>query len=507
MKNLRQKLQQANWKTYLQSVVLLLLATLVGELLRPFVVPSNIVMLYLLAVVIASGRWGYGPAILTSFLSVFIFNFFFVPHEYTLLVADAQDVLTFISLFIVGVTIADLTHRVQQQMAAAQERTAQTVELYALSRDLVATIDEETILQAVLKHVKETFDAEAAILLYDDLKLRVRAKTSHFVFDNSQIELAQWSFSNDQHAGCGTLQHPDSSVMCIPLSTIHEKIGVLLLKLDYELASQTDYRHLLDAFANQAALAIEAAHLAVDAQHTQLLREREQMQTILLNSISHDLRTPLVSIAGALSTLRDKTLHIPETAQEDMIDGAWQEVQRLNRTVSNLLDMTRLQSGTITLKRDWFHVQEVIANARSQLGDRLKQRELVVDVPFDLPLIYIDLTLMVQVIVNLLDNAIKYSNQHTSIGIQALQDNECVLVDIYDEGEGIPEEELSHIFQKFHRAHRDGGVAGTGLGLSICEGIVTMHNGRISAQNRPQGGSRFRIELPLISPIANRAAQ
>lgn len=500
MNNLQQKLQKATWKDYLQSMMLLVIATLIGELLRPFVVPSNIVMLYLLAVVIASGRRGYGPAILTSFLSVFVFNFFFVPHQYTFLVTDAQDVLTFIGLFVVGVTIADLTHHVQQQVLAARQREAQTAELYALSRDLVATIDEDTILQAVLKHIQETFDAKSAILLCDDDILTIRAQSANFTLDATQMDLAQWTFSHNRHAGCGTDHQPERDVICIPLSTSHENIGVLLLRLDHTLASQTGYRHLLDAFANQTALAIEAAHLAIVAQQNQLLKDREQMQTILLNSISHDLRTPLVSIAGALSTLRDTSLDIPEVAQHDMLDGAWEEVQRLNRTVSNLLDMTRLQSGALSLKRDWFHVNDLIASARSQLGERLKQRDLVVDVPSDLLLVDVDLTLIVQVIVNLLDNAIKYSEENTRIEIVVVQQYTDIIIDICDQGEGIPEEDLPHIFQKFYRAHRDGGVAGTGLGLSICEGIVTMHDGTISAHNRIEGGSRFRVTLP-ITPI------
>lgn len=506
MNNLRKKLFKANWQDYIQSVMVLVIATLIGELLRPFVVPSNIVMLYLLAVVITSARWGYGPSILTSFLSVFVFNFFFVPHEYTFLVTDAQDVLTFIGLFIVGVIIADLTHRVQQQMITAQQREAQTAQLYALSRDLVATINEDMILQAILKHVRETFEAEAAILLYGGTELQLKVQSPDFVVDDIKFELAQWSFKRNVHAGYGTQYRPDSDVTCIPLSTSHEKVGVLLMRLKHQSATQTGYRHLLDAFANQSALAIEAAHLAVDVQQNQLLREREQMQTILLNSISHDLRTPLVSIAGVLSTLRDKSLSISQTAKNDMVEGAWQEVQRLNRIVSNLLDITRLQSGSMTLKRDLFHVQELIANARLQLGERLKQRDLIIDVPSDLPLVEIDLTLMVQVIVNLLDNAIKYSDQNTSIEIHSCNNDSIIVIDICDTGEGIPEEELSSIFQKFYRTQRDGGVAGTGLGLSICDGIVTMHNGKISAHNRPGGGSRFHIELPVKNAISSQGA-
>lgn len=486
---------------YLQALLLLVVATAINQVLKVVVAPTNLVMLYLLAVVIASVRWGYGPAILTSTLSVLLFNYFFVPHEYTLLVEDAQYILTFIGLFVVGMTIAYLNNQLQQQATAATRREEQTAELYAMSRDLVATINQQHIIEAVLQHIHDTFHTEAAILMVEDQKLHLRGKTSNFYFEANEHRIAQWTYDNLKHAGCGTTEWTNSHSICVPLATVQEKLGVLVLRITSSISQQSEYRRLIDAFANQAALAIEAARLVGDAQQTQLLREREKLQTALLNSISHDLRTPLVSIAGVLSTLRDNTLKLNDSARQDMLDGAWQEVQRLNRTVANLLDMTRLQSGMVQLQLNWFHVQELIANARAQLAERLSSRQLVIDVPSNLPLIEIDLTLMVQVLVNLLDNAVKYSQPNTPIAITAWQDDNQLILEIADEGYGIPEEDVPFIFDRFYRAHRSGDIGGSGLGLSICEGIVTIHHGDITANNRPTKGTVFRITLPIRQPI------
>jgi two-component system sensor histidine kinase KdpD len=454
-------------------------------------------MLYLLVVVITAVRWRYGTAVLCSALSVLVFNFFFVPPEYTLHVEGAQYLLTFAGLFVVGVVIAGLTNRVREQAVAAQLREAQTAELYALSRDLVATIDLDKIIAAVQKHINDTFHVEVAILIFEDNHLQLRSKTDKFVLKESEHKVACWVYDHLEPAGCGTNHWSGASVLCIPLQTIQEKIGVLVLQLDSQLANRADYRRLIDAFANQAALAIEAGRLAAEAQQAQLLREREALQSAVLNSISHDLRTPLVSIAGALSTLRDKSIEYQVETKRELVDGAWQETQRLNRIVANLLDMSRLRAGTLQLKYDWYDVQELIAVARSQLADRLTERPLKIDIDRSLPLVQFDLTFMAHVLTNLLDNALKYSNANTPIEIRAFADDAFLTIEVADRGVGIPEEDLPHIYETFYRARRTRGIGGTGLGLSICKGIVTAHQGTIEATNRQGGGAVFRIQLPI----------
>jgi two-component system, OmpR family, sensor histidine kinase KdpD len=233
-------------------------------------------------------------------------------------------------------------------------------------------------------------------------------------------------------------------------------------------------------------------------QQTALLREKEKLQSTLLNSISHDLRTPLVSITGALSSLKDDAHHLNEAARQDMLEAAYEDAERLNRFVGNLLEMSRLQAGSHQLKREFYDIQEIISVARAQLRNILDKRELRIELAPDLPLLWVDLVLFAQILVNLLDNASKYSTPSSRIEIRAYQHKDSVTIEVADQGIGIPEEELRHIFEKFYRASTVNGRSGTGLGLSICEGLVELHNGKIHAENRKGGGARFLIQLPVI---------
>jgi two-component system sensor histidine kinase KdpD len=240
-------------------------------------------------------------------------------------------------------------------------------------------------------------------------------------------------------------------------------------------------------------------------QQTALLREKENLQSILLNSISHDLRTPLVSITGALSSLKDDGSHLNEAARQDMLEAAYEDAERLNRLVGNLLEMSRLQAGSLQLKREFYDIQEIISVARAQLRNVLAKREVRVDIEPQLPLLWVDLVLFAQVLVNLLENASKYSTPATAIEIRAYQHRDSVFVEIADRGIGIPEEELRHIFERFYRASSSNGRSGSGLGLSICEGLVELHKGRIHAENRKDGGARFVIQLPIIQAESSQS--
>lgn len=336
---------------YLQALILIIIATVAGFVMHNFVVATNLVMLYLLTVVMVAIRLGYGPAIFTASLSVLVFNFFFVPPQYTLRVADAQYLLTFMGLFVVGFVIADLTNRSRKQSEATQQ--------------------------------------------------------------------------------------------------------------------------------------------------AQIAKEREKLQTALLNSISHELRTPLVSITGTLGTLRDPNVVYDNDAQKELIEGAWQEAERLNHLVGNLLEMSRLQAGNTRIRRELYDIHEVIAVARRQLVGRLNDRHLITDIQPDVPLIPIDLMLMALVISNLLDNAIKYSPPQSKIVIQVSYDKAWLTLAVYDEGMGIAEADIPHIFERFYRSDSVNEIRGTGLGLSICESIVELHGGQIKASNRTTGGACFEITLPL----------
>lgn len=488
-------------KSYAQAAGLVLIATLIGLVIQPFFSSTNLVMVYLLAVVIVAIRAGYGPAVAASMLSVLVFNYFFVPPQLTLRVADAEYLLTFAGLFIVGVVIANLTTQVLEQAEEAREREAQTAALYALSKDLAITTNLDATVRTILAHIQGTFHTEVAIYLRRDTQLSLSSTTSPLLAAAVTTHALERACQLNEPVEI-TVNTPDlERLLAIPLRTAQGTLGVIVLGMSPSFALAA-HHFILSAFTNQAALAIEAAQLAETARMAQLLHERDKLHTALLNSISHDLRTPLVSITGALSSLQTHAMLYDEQARHDLIEGAWQEAQRLNRLVANLLEMTRIEAGAVQLNQEYFDVAEIIGVARAQLKERLKDRTLDVTIAPELPLVYVDISLMTLVLVNLLDNVLKYSAQELPIEINADMQGARVILEVADHGPGIPEADLPHIFEKFYRSPNSQHIRGTGLGLSICEGIVEAHGGVIQAANRAEGGAVFSIALPVHDTVS-----
>ena len=491
------------WLRYVYSVLLVGAGTLLGALVHPLFAPANLVMIYLLTVVIAAIYLGRGPSLLAAVLSVLAFDYFFVPPHLTLAVADTQYLLTFIALLVVSLVISSLTVRTREQAEVAEHRESQTAELYALSRDLAVAVDLDTILQAILTHVSQTFSREVVVLLPDAWRdaVKPRALSPGFELNENELAVAAWAFQHGQPAGRGTDTLPAASVHYLPLKTAHGVMGMLGVKpSDPGRRLTLDQRQLLDAFASQAALAIERAQLAEQARQAEVLQATEKLQTALLNSISHDLRTPLVSITGALSSLQEDDVALDEATRRSLVENAREEAERLNRLVGNLLDMTRIEAGALKVAREPCDVQDVIGTALESLDDWLRSRPLTVDVPSDLPLVPMDFVLMAQVLVNLLDNALKYSPPGTPIEVRAYMDDAEAHIQVADRGVGIPPDDLERVFDKFYRVQQPGQVTGTGLGLSICKGIVEAHGGRIWANNREGGGTVVTVTLPLHTP-------
>jgi len=482
---------------YLQALLILIFTTVAGIMVNALLAlnPANLVMFYLLAVVVVALRWGYGPAVMTAVLSVMTFNFFFVPPQLTMRVADAEYLLTFLGLLVAGVVIANLTARARRQTDAARRRERETAQLYSLSRELSATVDPDVIAQSVRQHAQQTFQCEAALFFPQNDQLVVQGASPGFEVTAAETAVAEWAYQQGQPAGRGTETLPSTAARYVPLKTAQRTVGVLGLLLPETIP--LDQQRLLDAFTVQAAQAIEATQLGEEARQAQVLREKERLQSALLSSISHDLRTPLVSITGTLSSLRDSDTYFDPESRRELLDGAYFEADRLNRLVGNLLDMSRLEAHSLKLKREPYDVQDVIGVARAQLRDRLAGRDIRIELPPDLPLVSLDMVLFAQVLVNLLDNAVKYSDQGTPIEIRACHRPDRLILEVADHGIGIAEEAIPHIFEKFYRAQGANGRGGSGLGLSICQGIVESHNGTIRAQNRKEGGTCFIIELPL----------
>lgn len=492
------------WSSYLWAISLVLAATGTGALFQRTISPTNLVMVYLLAVVIAAVFLGRGPSILSSFISVLVFDYIFVPPYFTFAVSDTEYILTFIGLLGVGLVISELTARVRDQAEAAQRRAAETSILYSLSRDLSIAEGLEAIIQAVTDNVSQTFGREVIVFLPDAKgkdTLKISSKSADFSLDENEFAVATWAFKNDLVAGRGTDTLSDSTGRYIPLKTPRGVVGILGIKPKIEGDYLTpEQRRLLETFSRQAALAIERAQLAEQAQEAQLLQTTEKLQTALLNSISHDLRTPLVSITGVLSSLSDGKQAMDDETYRDLVETALNEADRMNRLVGNLLNMTRLESGVMRVTRQPGDIQDAIGTALESFGDALGKREISTDIDENLPLVAMDFVLIVQVLVNLVDNALKYSEPDTPVGIQAHQMGKEVHLIVSDRGIGIPESDLDHIFEKFFRVERPENIGGTGLGLSISRGIIEAHGGRIWAKNRPGGGTQVTFSLPLSSP-------
>ncbi len=483
---------------YLWTLVLVIIATLCGILVDNFITlldPANLVMFYLLTVVIVALRFGYGPAFMTALLSVVLFNFFFVPPQLTFHVEDAQYLLTFLGLLVAGVVIANLTAHTSHQAEAAQRREQETAQLYSLSRELAATVDPDVIVKAVIDHAQQIFHVEAGIFLPDaNGKIMNRLLTPNFPQSVEESAAVAWAFQHGHVTGHNATAHPHATGRYIPLKAAQNIIGVLGLCMTESV--NIEQQRLMTAFAAHAALAIEAAELGKEAQAAQILREKERFQTAVLNSVSHDLRTPLVSITGALSTLRENHTYNPDV-QRELLDGAYEEAERLNHLVSNLLDMSRLESGALKLKQEPYHIEEIIGVARTQMRERLTHRRLNIHIPPDLPMISVDLVLIAQVFVNLLETATKYSPVDSPIDISATETRQYIEIAFKDRGIGIPPEDIPNIFDQFFRASSAHPRGGSGLGLSICQGIVQAHNGTIRVQNREGGGTCVIIQLPL----------
>jgi len=490
------------WITRIQllaSLAGVVLPTLLGMALWPTVISrsANLVMLYLLSVVITSFFLGFVPALLTALLSVLVFDFFFIPPLFKLFGFAPEYAFTFIGLLVASVVISTLVSRERSLTRAARRRAEQVTELYELSRDLSTAVDMEDILRTILDHIQRTFEREAVILLPKNNQLVLTASSAGQELDSSEMTAAEWAFQQGRSAGFNTGTFSYASFRYFPLETSSGIIGVMGVCLSSGILNlHPEETRQLGAYVTKAASAIERALFAEEASQAEILRATEKLQTALLNSISHDLRTPLASITGVLDSLRMDDGILDPAIRRELAETAYGEAERLNRLVGNLLDMSRLESGTLRISLQPADIQDVVGAALNALGHRLDDHPIRVDIPGDLPLVPMDYVLINQVLINLIENAAKYSPEDGPITISAQPIENGVKVVIDDAGPGIPEEDLQHIFEKFYRVKRFENVVGTGLGLSICKGIVEVHGGKIWAENHPDGGVQMAFTLP-----------
>ena len=462
---------------------------------------ADVVMMYLLGVVLVSTRVGLWPSLVAALSSVAAFDLVFIPPYFTLAVADLRHAVTFAVMFLVAVVISGLTQRVRNQAAAWQDRERRTATLYALSRELSGARDIEQVLRVAVEQLERVFDGEIEVFLPQTggSKLaRAKASSSARAPAERELSMAHWVFSHRQEAGLGTSTLPGGDALYVPLTASGGLVGVLGLRpRDGQRFASLEQRRQVDAFAVQLAMALERAELAEETERARREVEAEQLRSSLLSSVSHDLRTPLAVITGTAGTLLDKAAEIAEPTRRELIETILDEAERLNRLIRNLLDMTRLESGAVTLKRELLPLEELVGAALNRLETRLSDHEVKVELPTDLPLVPGDPILIEQALINLLENAVKYGADPLEINASSYPDE--VMIEVADRGSGIPPGEEERIFEKFHRAGRDGSQGGVGLGLAICRAIAMAHGGRIRAENREGGGAAFRLFLPIGS--------
>jgi two-component system, OmpR family, sensor histidine kinase KdpD len=474
---------------------------------------ENILMLYLLAVVWVATRHSRAAAVWASVLAVAAFDFIFVPPHYTFAVSDQQYIVTFSVMLATALVISALTHRVRDQAEAARERERRTGTLFALSRQLAAAGDPKQIVVVTVRQVADALDRRTILLLPDDdgrLILKGdSANAPESALDEKELSVAQWVFEHDQVAGAGTATLPAARLTFLPLKASRGTVGVLGLSHARETDKwRPEQQQLVEALASHAAVAVERAALAEEARQAWERVETEFLRNTLLSGVSHELRTPLAAITGAASTLTEAGERLDHATRAEMLDSIYAEAERMDRLINNLLDMTRLESGGMVVKKEWQPLQEVIGSALHRLDRRLRGRPVTTNVPADLPLVHIDGVLIEQVLMNLLDNAVEYTPPGTEIAIAAHAAGDAVKLDVSDAGPGIPPGAEERVFQKFFRANQQSTRRGIGLGLAISRGIVEAHGGTITARNRPEGGATFRIGLPTTTnpPIVDGSA-
>lgn len=453
-------------------------------------------MLFLVTVMFTAVWLGRAPAMFAAALSVACYDFFFVPPFYMFDVADRRYILTFATMFGVGVVLSGLAGRLKRQEREAVAREEQTSVLYTLSRELAATDDPNQLAEISARHAAAIFSARAVVLQRDAAgALRISAAwPANTTLDARDFGVAKWAFEHGELAGLGTDTLPASASVCAPLR-LATVIGVLALLPVQRAALRVEQRAFLELFCRQVAAALERLNLMAEARASALRAKTEEMRSSLLSAVSHDLRTPLGSITGAGTSLRDDAA-LSDGQRRELVELICDEAARLARLVTNLLDMTRLESGALQLKRDWAPLDESISSALTRLEDRLGERAVAVKLAPQLPLILADPVLLEQLFVNLLENAAKYTPAGTPIEITARRDGDNVVVELLDDGPGLPPGSEEKVFDKFYRGPQTGD-SGAGLGLPICRGIVEAHGGTIAAERRSEGGARFRIMLPI----------
>lgn len=471
------------WQRYCFTLGLVAIGTGASLVLHGESDLGNVVAIYLLGVMVAAVLFGRGPAVLASALGAIAFDFLFLPPRFSLVPEQARHLLTFVIMLTVALTVSALAARLRDELQ-------QTAALYGLARDLARAGDASAVASVVDGHVHDVFGGHVVLLVLDEHRELRPIGPLPDGFDGAEHLAARALLPRAGEApALGAARG-----VYLPLTALRGVFGVFgMLPM-----APPPPRHYLEAFANQTALALERTLLAEAAQHSAIAIEQERLRSTLLSSVSHDLRTPIAAIIGAASALlRQEPLDA--ATRTGLLEAIHHEGNRLEQLVRNLLYMTRLEAGTVQLRCDWTPIEDVVGAVLTRLEDALSDRAVTTELQPDLPPVPMDGLLIEQVMLNLLENVLRYTPPGSPVTLAVRADGEYVRIEVADRGPGIAEANLERIFEKFHNSSLAGS---SGLGLAICRAIVSLHGGAIAAQNRPDGGASFVVTLPMCPPTS-----
>src|SRR5882724_2223834 len=470
-----------------------LASALISHLVRPYAELTDLIMIHLLGVVLIAMRFSMSVSLATAVVSILSFDLLFIPPAWIFNYPGLKSALTFIVMIIVAGVISKLNESLRREQAASQRSEATTLSLYRLAQDLSGAVQVEQLVACAVRHLERAFDARVHVLVGDADGNPGAPALAFGLSQKDLIDVRQaWS-------RCEVVLRsaPGSGKVFQPLLGLHRPVGILVLSFDVEHRPDADDRRLIVAFATQLASAIERISLGSAVQHAQVQIETERTRNALLSTVSHDLKTPLSAIIAAGTTLADDESQLDRETRTAFTHTIVEAAERLDGLVTNLLSATRMESGTITLTRSVEALDELVGAVLSHFAERLGGRDVKLDVPADLPLLFVDPKLIELVLVNLIENALRYTPEDTALYVSARAANGEVVVQVADEGAGIAEAEREKVFEKFFRGSlarsNDGGA---GLGLMICRAGVRGHGGRISAKERRGGGACIELSLP-----------
>ncbi|TPN80717.1 sensor histidine kinase KdpD [Mesorhizobium sp. CU2] len=486
---------------YIFSTAYVAGALAVSTILDQFLDFRNLASVLLLAVLTSAVTFGLWPALYACFLSALAFNFFFLEPRYTLTIRDPESIVAFLVFLVVAIIASNLTARVQRQAVAARSRARATEDIYSFSKKLAGAGTLDDVLWATAFQIASMLKLRVVLLLPENGTITVKAGyPPDDTLAEADLGAARWAWEHDRPAGRGADTLPGAKRLYLPLRTGRTAIGVVGLDNDKQGPLLTpEQQRLLDALADQAAVAIERVQLVADVDRAKLAAEADRLRSALLTSISHDLKTPLAAIMGAAGTLKEFAPALPEDDRAELLSTVVNESERLNRFIANLLDMTRIESGAMEPNYAFHYVGDIVGSALNRARKITAEHTIETDLPPDLPMLKLDPVLFEQALFNLLDNAAKYAAPGSAIRLQGWVDNGSVILQVMDEGPGIPPDDLERIFDTFYRVRkRDQVRAGTGLGLSISRGFIEAMGGTISAANRTdRSGAIFTIRMPV----------